>query len=193
MLRKSIKITLLTLLGVAGLWNAFRAVDAMASAPVETTPVSQLTDAITTDGGVDIASYLALAKFQISKTELSEQDAAFKFLSFALVATRATAEACRAEGVDVTPAVRRFAAEHEDVYARAAGALANDGLNAERIWVLLKPTLAKIADSHVRALGNGLSTDIAGACRWMEANPAGYSTARRYSDSYPRLHRLLVQ
>jgi hypothetical protein len=193
MLRTSVKITLLTLLAIGGLWNGFRAVDAMASAPVETTPVTRLVETAMADDGVDMASYLALAKFRLLRASVSEQDAAFKFVSFALIATRATVEACRAQGIDVTPAVRRFAAEHENLYVRAAGSLASDGLNAERIWTLLKPTLERIADNHVRTLGNGLSTDVAGACRWMQSNPAGYSTARNYADSYPRLHRLLVE
>lgn len=193
MLRTSVKFSLLTLLAVGGLWNGFQAVDAMASAAVESTPVTKLVEAAPAADGVDVASYLALAKFQLLRASVSEQDAAFKFVSFALIATRATVETCRTKGVDVTPAVRRFAVEHKDLYARAAGTLASDGLNAERIWTLMKPTLAKIADSHVRALGTGLSTDVAGACRWMQSNPAGYSTARNYADSYPRLYRLLVE
>lgn len=185
------KILLCLALSAIGVIAAARNLAAMAG-PVESTPLSAIAAYGQETAAPDVATYLALTKYHFVESRLrGRDDTPLQFIAYVLVVTRGTALAC-ATHAPIGEAVERFAEQHREIYEHAAAELAADGLNAERIWVLLQPTIEGLATRHLDLLADKLAGSRRDACRWIADHPAGYADARRYSTHYPRLFKMLV-
>jgi hypothetical protein len=173
--------------------NSARVVAGWASEPVAATPISAAIRPAGEASGADISAYLALTKFRVFETvEPVRDDAALKFLVYFLMSTRVIPHTCARFGIDGGEAARAFADLHDDDYAAASAALAPAGLNATRLWHLLRSDIERLAENQFARLADALDLDERAVCEWMAADPAAYAQARSYRVRYPALHKSFV-
>ena len=172
---RSVTTVVLIALSTFGLVNGLRVVRSWASTPVAPTP-RVIATAPASSEPAELSAYLALTRFHLETATASRDDASFKFLAFFLMATRATAQHCAAQGVDVAAAVESFSNQYAVEYDLASDELAGNGLNATRIWQVVHGDIEKLAVRHVGGLEPAGSDDLT-RCRRLAANPAVYGAA----------------
>lgn len=186
----SAKAILVCVLMSVGTAIALHNLASAANAPVAATPLEA---AIAPDhfGMAEPAAYLALAKFHFLRNDPhSSEAAAFNYLSFFLISTKATGRQCARHGVDASAALYRFAASHAANYRRASLQLVDAGLNSARIWQMLDGALEQVAEQRLSQIATRFGTDDADACRRLVAGHA-YSGTNGPTDSV-RLLKLMA-
>lgn len=129
--------------------------------------------------------------------ESKAQEAAGQFLGFYLVNVRARREYCQRLGVDITPFVKAFSAEHKDLYEKSRKIIARGPYSPnqveEKLYNMMQPTIQTTVGDAMRTMGSEVHASEQQVCATFNANGAKVANAFQLSTLNPALYRVMLE
>ena len=129
--------------------------------------------------------------------ESKAQEAAGQFLGFYLVNVRARREYCQRLGVDITPFVKAFSAEHKDLYEKSRKIIARGPYSPnqveEKLYNMMQPTIQTTVGDAMRTMGSEVHASEQQVCAAFNANGAKVANAFQLSTLNPALYRVMLE
>ncbi|MGM3275652.1 hypothetical protein [Ralstonia sp. 24A2] len=132
-----------------------------------------------------------------SSGESKAQEAAGQFLRFYLVNVRARREYCQRLGIDITPFVEAFSAEHRDLYKKSRRIIARGPYPPDqvedRLYNMMLPTLQTTVGDAMQTMGSEVHASKQQVCAAFSANGAKIASAFQLATLNPALYQVLLE
>jgi hypothetical protein len=118
--------------------------------------------------------------------------AAATFFGFYHINTRSRVEHCAALGVDIKGFARQVERLHRREYARAVAIATEAGMTEERLWGMVRSTLATMVRADMDTVARRLRTDPQGACRAVAERADEFADKLDFAALQPQVRRILL-
>jgi hypothetical protein len=127
----------------------------------------------------------------------SEQEklktAADHFFGFYFNNTRSRYDYCQEKGVDIQSFVDAFAEIHTSELKKAQSVYQQAGIDAENLWVQIKPMVAKVVEQDMQDTSKANKITLEETCRALARNAKTIVPGMHLSKSSPAVYQVLSQ